>query len=59
MTRFPFRPRSLTGLILLAPLFALVALAIIIDNPGPVIFRQARRGFNGFDPDRFMPIWKL
>jgi len=46
---------ALTGLILLAPLFALVALAIILDNPGPVIFRQARRGFNG---ESFM-IWKF
>ena len=35
------------ALVLLAPLFAGVALAIRLDGPGPVIYRQARRGFNG------------
>jgi len=29
-----------------APLMALVALAIKLDSPGPVLFRQARYGFN-------------
>lgn len=33
-------------LIGLMPLFALVALAIKIDSPGPVFFRQKRYGFN-------------
>jgi len=46
---------SLFGLIVLAPLFALVALAILIESRGPVIYRQARRGFNG---EQFM-IWKF
>ena len=43
------------GLIVLAPFFALVALAILLESPGPVIYKQARRGFNG---DTFL-IWKF
>lgn len=35
------------ALFLLAPLLLLVALAIKIDSPGPVIFRQRRVGLNG------------
>jgi exopolysaccharide biosynthesis polyprenyl glycosylphosphotransferase len=35
---------SLVGLILLLPLFLLVALAIKLDSPGPVFFRQIRVG---------------
>jgi exopolysaccharide biosynthesis polyprenyl glycosylphosphotransferase len=35
------------GLLCLAPLFALVALAIRLDSRGPVFFRQARRGRGG------------
>jgi Undecaprenyl-phosphate glucose phosphotransferase len=34
------------GLILLAPLFLAVALAIKLDSPGPIIFAQRRYGFN-------------
>jgi exopolysaccharide biosynthesis polyprenyl glycosylphosphotransferase len=34
-------------LLLLAPLLGLVALAIKLDSPGPVIFRQRRVGLNG------------
>lgn len=34
------------GLILLAPLMALSAIAIKLDSPGPVFFRQRRNGFN-------------
>ncbi len=33
-------------LLLLAPLMALVAIAIKIDSPGPIFFRQNRYGFN-------------
>lgn len=33
-------------LILVGPILALVALAIKLDSPGPVIFRQRRHGFN-------------
>jgi putative colanic acid biosynthesis UDP-glucose lipid carrier transferase len=37
---------ALVGLIVLAPLLAVVALAIKIDSPGPVFFRQRRYGQN-------------
>lgn len=43
------------GLLLLAPLFALVALAIKIDSPGPVFFRQRRYGRN----NRIFRIFKF
>jgi lipopolysaccharide/colanic/teichoic acid biosynthesis glycosyltransferase len=35
------------GLVVLAPLFVAVAIAIKIDSPGPVMFRQERVGRNG------------
>ena len=35
-----------TGLVVLLPLLLLVALAIKLDSPGPVLFRQTRHGFN-------------
>ena len=35
---------SLIGAVVLLPVFLLVALAIFIDDPGPVIFRQKRMG---------------
>lgn len=38
---------ALAGLLLLAPLFALVAIAIKLDSPGPVFFRQERVGRHG------------
>jgi lipopolysaccharide/colanic/teichoic acid biosynthesis glycosyltransferase len=38
---------ALAGLILLAPLFALAALRIKLDSPGPVFFRQQRVGRHG------------
>lgn len=38
---------AITGLVLLSPLLLIVAILIKIDSPGPVIFKQARRGFNG------------
>ena len=34
------------ALALLAPVMALVALAVKLDSPGPVLFRQRRYGFN-------------
>lgn len=34
------------GLALLAPLIALTAIAVKLDSPGPVLFRQRRNGFN-------------
>jgi lipopolysaccharide/colanic/teichoic acid biosynthesis glycosyltransferase len=38
---------SLTGLVLLAPIFAVMALWIKLDSPGPVFFRQQRVGRYG------------
>jgi lipopolysaccharide/colanic/teichoic acid biosynthesis glycosyltransferase len=38
---------ALAGLLLLAPLFALAALWIKVDSPGPVFFRQQRVGRHG------------
>ena len=34
------------GLILLAPVYLLIAVAILIDDPGPVLFRQKRIGID-------------
>ena len=38
---------SLTALVALAPLLALIAAAIAIDTRGPILFRQKRTGLNG------------
>ncbi|HMB05255.1 MAG TPA: sugar transferase [Isosphaeraceae bacterium] len=35
------------GLLMLAPLLALIALIIRLDSPGPVLFRQRRQGLDG------------
>lgn len=35
------------GLLLLSPVLVIIALLIRIDSPGPVIFRQRRRGYRG------------
>jgi exopolysaccharide biosynthesis polyprenyl glycosylphosphotransferase len=43
------------GLLLLAPLFAVVAIAIKISDPGPVFFRQPRVGREG----RIFRVWKF
>jgi len=42
-------------LVALAPVMALVALAVKLDSPGPVFFRQERHGFN----DRPVRVWKF
>lgn len=44
-----------SGLVLLAPLFVLVALAIMLDSPGPPLFRQVRVGQGG----RAFTFWKF
>ena len=46
---------SLLGLLLLSPLFIIVALWIVIDNPGPGFYRQQRVGLNGKD----FGLWKF
>jgi len=38
---------SVVGLALLAPVFLLIAMAIKLDSPGPVFFRQERVGKDG------------
>jgi lipopolysaccharide/colanic/teichoic acid biosynthesis glycosyltransferase len=38
---------ALVALVVLAPLFALIALVIKLDSPGPVFFRQLRMGSGG------------
>ncbi len=37
---------AIAGLILLSPLFVIVALAIKLESRGPVLFRQTRHGYN-------------
>jgi putative colanic acid biosynthesis UDP-glucose lipid carrier transferase len=38
---------ALTGLLVLMPLLIVTAIAIKLDSPGPILFRQRRCGFNG------------
>lgn len=38
---------SVTALILLSPIFIAIAIAVKLDSPGPVLFRQKRIGKNG------------
>src|SRR5579884_1607160 len=38
---------SLASLVVLAPLFAMIALMVRLTSPGPVIFRQRRAGRDG------------
>lgn len=42
-------------LLMIAPVLLLIALAIKLDSPGPVFFRQARKGWSG----RIFHIWKF
>ncbi len=46
---------SVTGLLLLSPLFPILALIIHLDSPGPVFFRQVRVGLH----DRLFHIIKF
>ena len=46
---------TVLGLIVVLPLFVLVAIAIKLDSSGPIFFRQDREGFNN---QRFK-IWKF
>jgi Undecaprenyl-phosphate glucose phosphotransferase len=43
------------AVIIFAPVMLLIALALKIESPGPVIFRQMRAGFNG----SVFEIWKF
>lgn len=46
---------SVLGLLVLAPLFAAIALLIKLEDGGPVFFRQERVGYRS----RFFRIWKF
>jgi lipopolysaccharide/colanic/teichoic acid biosynthesis glycosyltransferase len=46
---------ALTGLMLLMPVMGLIALLIRLDSPGPVLFRQMRRGYRGL----LFPVFKF
>ena len=46
---------SAAGLLLLAPVYAVLALAVKLTSPGPVFFRQDRLGLHG----RRFRIWKF
>jgi len=43
------------ALVVAAPVMAAVALAIRLDSPGPVLFRQRRHGFN----NEIITVWKF
>ena len=49
MIRFCDIVLSCLGLLLLSPLFVVVAVWIVIDNPGPIFYRQMRVGKDGKD----------
>ena len=38
---------AFAGLVILSPVFALVALWVVLDSPGPAFFRQIRIGYQG------------
>ncbi len=46
-------------LMVLSPLMAIVALAVKLDSPGPILFRQPREGFNNrpFDVLKFRSMY--
>jgi sugar transferase (PEP-CTERM system associated) len=46
---------STGGLLMLLPLFSLIAIMIKVDSPGPVVYRQVRVGRRG----RSFSIWKF
>ncbi|HLV60507.1 MAG TPA: sugar transferase [Fredinandcohnia sp.] len=46
---------SAVALVLCAPLFLVIAIAIKLDSPGPVFFGQVRSGLNG----RRFTLWKF
>lgn len=46
---------AILGVLLFAPLFLLIAVAVRLDSPGPVLFRSERWGLHG----RRIFIWKF
>jgi lipopolysaccharide/colanic/teichoic acid biosynthesis glycosyltransferase len=49
---------SALALLLLSPLFAVIALLVVLDSPGPVFFRADRVGFRG-RPLRMLKFRKM
>ena len=49
------RTLAVAGLLVIAPLLALIALAVRLDSPGPALFRQPRVGRDG----RAFTFWKF
>ena len=49
---------STLALLLLSPLFAVIALLVVLDSPGPVFFRADRVGFRG-RPLRMLKFRKM
>jgi Undecaprenyl-phosphate glucose phosphotransferase len=43
------------AMIAAAPVMALIAIAVRLDSPGPILFRQRRHGFNG----EAIEVWKF
>lgn len=50
---------SACGLIVLSPVFMIVAIAVIIDDPGPVFFAQKRIGKNKNGKIAFFQLYKF
>lgn len=46
---------ALCGIIVLSPVFLIIAVAIVIDDPGPIFFKQKRVGKN----KKLFKIWKF
>ncbi|HAN21286.1 MAG: capsular biosynthesis protein [Clostridiales bacterium GWF2_36_10] len=46
---------SSIGIIILIPFWLIIAIAIVIDNPGPILFKQKRVGKN----KKLFMIWKF
>lgn len=46
---------ALLALVLLSPLLLLIALAVKLNSPGPVFFKQDRHGWNG----KVIQVWKF
>ena len=46
---------TLASLIVVLPVMAIIALAVRLDSPGPIFFRQRRQGFNNEE----IVVWKF
>ena len=46
---------GVTALVIALPIMAIIALAIRLDSPGPVFFKQRRHGFN----NEVITVWKF